>query len=160
MIVAVDRYENRLSIASDCGATHTINATSSDVWAALSAIFVTAKPDVFIDNTGQPEVISQGYNMVGERGRLVLVGVPRAGKTTSLHTLPLHFGKQIIGTTGGEAEPHRDIARYMGLARARGLALSRLITEIAPLAQVNRLIDGMRSGKTAGRCLVDFSLAA
>ena len=160
IIVAVDRYENRLSIASECGATHTINATSSDVWAALSAIFATVKPDVFIDNTGQPEVISHGYNMVGERGRVVLVGVPGAGSTTSLHTLPLHFGKQIIGTTGGEAEPHRDIARYMGLARARGLALSRLITEIAPLAQVNRLIDGMRSGRTAGRCLVDFSLAA
>jgi S-(hydroxymethyl)glutathione dehydrogenase/alcohol dehydrogenase len=160
VIVAVDRYENRLSIASECGATHTINATISDVWVALSAIFASVKPDVFIDNTGLPEVISQGYNMVCERGRLVLVGVPAAGKTTSLHTLPLHFGKQIIGTTGGEAEPQRDIARYMGLARAKGLELSRLITEIAPLEQVNRLIDGMRSGRTAGRCLIDFSLAA
>jgi len=159
IIVAVDRYENRLSIASECGATHTINATSSDVWAALSAIFATVKPDVFIDNTGQPEVISHGYNMVGERGRVVLVGVPGAGSTTSLHTLPLHFGKQIIGTTGGEAEPQRDIARYMGLARARGLELSRLVTEIASLAQVNRLIDGMRTGRAAGRCLIDFSLA-
>jgi S-(hydroxymethyl)glutathione dehydrogenase/alcohol dehydrogenase len=159
-IVAVDRYENRLSIASDCGATHTINATSCDVWAAMSAVFPTVKPDVFIDNTGQPEVISQGYKMVGERGRVVLVGVPGADKTTTLHTLALHFGKQIIGTTGGEAEPQRDIPRYMGLARARGLELSRLVTEIAPLAQVNRLIDGMRSGRTAGRCLIDFSLAA
>jgi len=159
LIVAIDRYENRLSIASDCGATHTINATISDVWVALSAIFASVKPDVFIDNTGLPEVISQGYNMVCERGRLVLVGVPAAGKTTSLHTLPLHFGKQIIGTTGGEAEPQRDIARYMGLARARSLELSRLITEIAPLAHVNQLIDSMRSGRTAGRCLIDFSLA-
>jgi len=156
VIVAVDRYENRLGIASDCGATHTINAISSDVWAALSAIFATVKPDVFIDNTGQPEVISKGYNLVHGRGKVVLVGVPADGSRSAIHTLDLHFGKQIIGTAGGEVEPSRDIGRYMRLLDARNIGLSRLITDIAPLDQINLLIDGMRNGSTAGRCIIEF----
>jgi S-(hydroxymethyl)glutathione dehydrogenase/alcohol dehydrogenase len=113
--------------------------------------------DVFIDNTGNPDVISRGYDLVNSRGRVILVGVPSKGANTSFHTLPLHFGKGITGTTGGEAVPHTDIPRYMALAAARNINFNELVTEVAPLAGVNKLIDGVRSGRTAGRCLVDFN---
>lgn len=156
-IVAVDRFDNRLQLARQCGATHMLNGASGDPWIELKTIFGTDGPDVFIDNTGSPEVINRGYELVHGGGRVVLVGVPQKGAHASLYTLPLHFGKSISGTTGGEAVPQADIPRYMALAHARRINLRELVTEVAPLASINHLIEGMRSGRTAGRCLVDLT---
>ena len=155
-IVAVDMYDNRLQIAAKCGATQTINSVTEDVWIALASLFSDEGPDIFIDNTGNPEVIAKGYSVVNPGGRVILVGVPKKDANTELYTLPMHFGKSITGTTGGEAYPQHDIPRYMALNGARNIDLNELITEIAPLSDINNLIAGMRNGSTAGRCLVDF----
>ena len=157
-IVAVDLFDNRLEMAKQCGATIIINASKSDVWKSLAEIFKDEAPDVFIDNTGNPEIISRGYELIKASGRVILVGVPKKGANASLYTLPLHFGKSITGTTGGETVPQEDIPRYMALTAARKINLNDLITEIAPLSDINELLLAMRDGSSAGRCLVDFTL--
>ncbi len=157
-IVAIDRFANRLELAKSCGATETIDGSQSDPWGRLREIFATESLDVFIDNTGNPSIIAEGYKLTSGRGRTILVGVPKSGNDTAIHTLPLHFGKTITGTTGGEAIPHEDIPRYMALTESRNVDLTDLITEIEPLEGVNTLIAKMRNGESAGRCLIDFSL--
>jgi len=157
-IVAVDLFDNRLEMAKQCGATVVINASKSDVWKSLAEIFKDEAPDVFIDNTGNAEIISRGYELIKASGRVILVGVPKKGANASLYTLPLHFGKSITGTTGGETVPQEDIPRYMALTAARKINLNDLITEIAPLSDINKLLLAMRDGSSAGRCLVDFKL--
>jgi len=158
-VIAVDLFDNRLELASTTGATAVVNATLCDAFAKITELLNGQKPDVFIDNTGKPEIIAQGYELVQSEGRVVLVGVPRIGSTTSLYTLDLHFGKTLTGTTGGEADPSVDIPRYMNLFAKRKLSLLPLITEVAPLSAVNHLIHGMRNGQTAGRCLIDLEAA-
>ena len=39
----------------------------------------------------------------------VLVGVPRQGNDITIHSLPIHFGKSLIGSFGGDAMPQDDI---------------------------------------------------
>ncbi len=160
-IIAIDRFEGRLALASRCGATDCINVEAQDPWNAIYKILGSANGkkkalDVFIDNTGNASIIARGYETVGPEGRVVLVGVPKAGEMALIHTLGLHFGRSITGTTGGEAKPHQDIGRYMGLAKAREIDFRSLITEIAPLTDVNRLIDDMRHGRSVGRSLISF----
>jgi S-(hydroxymethyl)glutathione dehydrogenase/alcohol dehydrogenase len=154
-VVAVDRFDHRLQLAVQCGATQTINADREDSWLRLRSIFAGG-PDVFIDNTGDPSIIARGFEFTSPRGRVVLVGVPAGGRATTLHTLPLHFGKTIIGTHGGEAVPHEDIPRYMGLLAKRRIDLRPLISEVGGLEQINTMIERMRSGASAGRCLIEF----
>jgi len=156
-VVAVDRFANRLELARGCGATSTIDGSKVDAWVELRKAFADHPPDVFIDNTGQPEVIARGYDLVSSQGRVILVGVPKKGAATQLYTLPLHFGRTIVGTTGGEAAPQTDIPRYMALAASREIDLNDIITDVAGLAQVNDLIRKMRSGESSGRCIIDFS---
>jgi S-(hydroxymethyl)glutathione dehydrogenase/alcohol dehydrogenase len=156
-VIAVDRFDDRLALAAEMGATHTVNALEKEPFAAFTEILGGEKADIFIDNTGSPEIIAKGYKHIHARGQMVLVGVPSKGAETSLYSLDLHFGKSITGTTGGEAQPHDDIPRYMRLFERRRMSLAPLITEIAPLEKVNKLIEGMRSGQTAGRCLIDFT---
>lgn len=155
-IVAVDLFENRLDLAKLMGATALVNVNNGDAFVKIQELLKNQKPDVFIDNTGNPEIIAQGYELVQGDGRVVLVGVPGKQASTSLYTLDLHFGKSLTGTTGGESTPTTDIPRYMSLFAKRQLSLSPLITEVAPLSSVNHLIQGMRNGRTAGRCLIDL----
>jgi S-(hydroxymethyl)glutathione dehydrogenase/alcohol dehydrogenase len=155
-IIAVDMYDHRLSLAKYCGATSIINTNKENACQLIIEIMKNETLDVFIDNTGNPEIISAGYKLVGEKGRVILVGVPKIGQLTSFDTLPLHFGKSITGTHGGEAFPDKDIPRYMTLINNRGINLDSLISEVNPLKKINEMVGRMRIGESTGRCLIKF----
>lgn len=153
-IVAVDRFDNRLDLARQLGATHTVNAATEDAGERLTAILGAAGADHFIDNTGNPAVIELGYRLTKPQGKVTLVGVPRQGDDIRIHSLPLHFGKRIAGSHGGEAEPAADIRRYESMHRAGRLSLRPLISAVVPLDGLNAAIADLRDGRTAGRCLI------
>jgi S-(hydroxymethyl)glutathione dehydrogenase/alcohol dehydrogenase len=156
-VIAVDLFDNRLALAREMGATHTINSRREDAPARIRAIVGAASLDAFIDNTGQPSIIQLGYELTGPRGRVTLVGVPRKGNDISIHSLPLHFGKVLLGSHGGEAIPEQDIPRYQGLFNAGRIKLRELITDHFPLSEINTAIGKMRDGTLAGRCLIQMS---
>lgn len=152
-IIAVDLFDNRLDLAARMGASHTINARSEDAWARIRAI-LGGGADVFIDNTGQPQIIEQGLAVTKPQGRTILVGVPKKGADITIHSLQLHFGKVLKGSHGGEAVPESDIPRYQALHRHGRLRLEELITHRFTLDDINEAILRMRDGTIAGRCLV------
>jgi S-(hydroxymethyl)glutathione dehydrogenase/alcohol dehydrogenase len=153
-IVAVDLHDNKLELAKQMGATHVINSGSISPRQGILDIVGAAGVDAFIDNTGQPAVIQMGYQITKPQGRVTLVGVPRKGSNIEIYSLPLHFGKGLSGSHGGEAIPHLDIPRYQNLYSAGRIKLKQLITAHYSLAQVNEAIADLKSGKIAGRCLL------
>ena len=50
---------------------------------------------------------------------VVLVGVPRLGNNINIYSLPLHFGKSLIGSHGGDVKPELDIPRYLNLIQKK-----------------------------------------
>src|SRR5258706_11388521 len=153
-IIAVDLHDNKLELARQMGATHVINSSRGDATKAIADIVGKNGVDAFIDNTGQPSIIEMGYQITRPQGRVTLVGVPRKGNNINIYSLPLHFGKDLSGSHGGEAIPQTDIPRFQPLYRAGRIKLRELITDYFTLDQVNDAIDGMRSGRIAGRCLI------
>jgi len=153
-IIAVDVFDGRLELAEKMGATQLINSTLVDARSRIIETVGEAGLDVFIDNTGQPSIIEMGYALTKAQGRVVLVGVPRKGKEITIYSLPLHFGKTLNGSQGGESYPHLDIPRYYRLLESGKIKLKPLITEEFSLQDINVAIEGMRSGKISGRCLV------
>jgi S-(hydroxymethyl)glutathione dehydrogenase/alcohol dehydrogenase len=123
----------------------------------LDSLGLRGGVDGFIDNTGLPAVIEMGYQMTKPQGRVTLVGVPRKNQNINIHSLPLHFGKVLCGSHGGEAIPQTDIPRYQNLYRAGRLLLRELITDRFSLDQINAAIAAMRSGGVRGRCLIDMA---
>lgn len=158
-IIAVDLYDNRLALASQLGASHIINGTTCDAPAEIRRILTEygqlQGADVCIDNTGNTRVIADAYNLTHGKGRMICVGVPAGGDQAHLYTLPLHFGKTITGSHGGETIPQEDIPRYLRMHRAGKLRLDQFITETYPLAEINTAIQRMRSGQAVGRCCLD-----
>lgn len=153
-VIAVDLHDNRLELAKQMGATHLINSKTTDARQAILDIVGAAGLDAFIDNTGQPAIIEMGYGLVKPQGRVTLVGVPRKGNNINVYSLPLHFGKALSGSHGGEAVPEVDIPRYQALYNKKRIRLRELITATHELARVNEAIQSMRDGTLAGRCLI------
>jgi len=154
-IIAVDLYDERLELAKKLGATHIINSRKSDFYSQVEDI-TNASLDVFVDNTGLKDIIEKGYELINNKGRLILVGVPKIGQNINIFSLPLHFGKTITGSFGGECQPDKDIPRYLKLMMQNKFNLDNIITERYKLKDINLAIERMRSGKTVGRVVIDF----
>lgn len=156
-IVAVDLYDNRLELAQKLGATHIYNSQHPAYSQELRDIIGAQGADVVVDNTGRPEIIQLGYELVKSRGRMVLVGVPRKDDHISIYSLPLHFGKVLTGSHGGETNPTEDIPRYIKMLEIQKLRLDGLITNLFPLEEINKAIQMMRSGKISGRGILSLT---
>jgi S-(hydroxymethyl)glutathione dehydrogenase / alcohol dehydrogenase len=154
-IIAVDLHDSRLELARQFGATHTINSKRTQAREEIQRI-CAGGVDAFIDNTGNPDVIAMGYELTKPAGRVVLVGVPAKGRNVSLYSLPLHFGKELRGSHGGDAVPQADIPRYAALYRAGRIRLKELVTERFALGDINTAIERMRDGRLAGRCSIQM----
>jgi len=87
---------------------------------------------------------------------VILVGVPRKGKNVNIFSLPLHFGKVLSGSHGGEATPQIDIPRYHQLFCNGRIQLKNIITNFYSLEEINKALDGVRSGAIAGRCMISM----
>lgn len=155
-IVAIDVFDNRLELARSLGATHAINSTTVDVEVEVGKLVGSNRVDVVIDNTGNVDVISLASQLTGSRGRTVLVGVPPKGTAASITTLPLHFGKQLLGSHGGECQPDIDIPRYARMVLDGRMKVDGVIGRRYSLDQVNDAIFDMISGQLAGRAIIRF----
>ena len=153
-IIAVDLYDKRLALAKSFGATHSINSRVDDFVSKIKEI--SPELDVFVDNTGVSKIIEKGYQLINQKGRLILVGVPKIGDNINIFSLPLHFGKTITGSFGGGSNPEFDIPRYINLLINKKISFKGLITERYCLNDINKAIERIRSGKTVGRVLIDF----
>jgi len=153
-IIAVDLHDSRLKLARQLGATHAVNSAKGDAAELIKRALGDQALDVFIDNTGVPSVIEMGYQLTQREGRVILVGVPRQGQNLNIYSLPLHFGKVLSGSQGGECQPERDIPRYLRLYERGNLKLDRFVSARFPLEEVNTAIRTMRDGSTAGRVML------
>jgi S-(hydroxymethyl)glutathione dehydrogenase / alcohol dehydrogenase len=155
-VIAVDRFEGRLSLAKEHGADFIINTSNEkNIKFALTRLLKNPL-NVFIDNTGVPEVMELGYEMVGEQGKVVLVGVPKHDARLSIHTLPLHYGKVIIGSEGGSTSPSSDIPKLLNLIKYNQLKIDSQITKVCSLIDINDAMTDMKSGHVNGRIIVSL----
>ncbi len=155
-VVAVDLHDHKLELARELGATHTLNAKTTDVENQIRRI--AGESDVAIETTGVADVIELAYRVTGPKGRVILVGVPDKGaRHPSFYTLPLHFQKVLTGSEGGGCKPDVDIPKLVRLCQSGKLSFKDLANQRYPLERINDAIDDLRHGRVAGRCIVTMS---
>ncbi|MBE2179997.1 MAG: zinc-binding dehydrogenase [Chthoniobacterales bacterium] len=146
-IIAVDLHDHKLAKAADYGATHAIHAGREQAGERVREI-LGGLADVTIDGTGNPKVIETAYDLAKLRGgRCVLFGVMPSDQRVSIHTLPLHFGRMLTGSEGGQSRPHEDIPRILGQLADAAIDWRGFISHRGGLDDANGLIERMRSGE-------------
>ena len=147
-IIAVDLFGHKLEQARKCGATHCINSKEIKIKDAISAIIGRSEVDVMVEGTGRPEIIETAYELTSRHGICVLFGVMRFDQKVSLNTLPLHFGRTLTGSEGGQSQPHIDIPRYLRMMDDGAFDLDDFVSHRCKLEDINSAISRMRSGES------------
>jgi len=147
-IVAVDLLDHKLEAAKKHGATHSINSSEVDLKDALCDIIGRPEVEVMIEGTGNPKVIEKAYELTSRQGTCVLFGVMRFDQRVNLNTLPLHFGRTLTGSEGGQSQPHKDVPRYLKMMDAGAFNLDDFVSHRCKLEDVNLAISRMRSGQS------------
>jgi len=156
-VIAVDVNAARLEAARRMGASHTIDASSTDPVAELQKL-VPGGVDFAVEASGRPDVMRQALLSVRQQGgAAVLVGNAPHGKMLELDPKQFNLGKRLLGTWGGDNVPDRDFPRYVRLVRDGLLSLQPLLDRTYRLGDINQALDDLES-RTVARPLVDMSL--
>lgn len=155
-IVGVDLLQHKLEMGKKFGLTHGVLGGEDQLMAKICNIVGSQGADVVIETTGNSRVIEEAYNLTHPDGKTILVGVPQKGDNISIPSLPLHFNKVLTGSHGGEAEPDKDIPRFIRLMNAGKLDFDGLITHEFSLDSINEAIKLFRSGE-AGRIVLNMA---
>jgi S-(hydroxymethyl)glutathione dehydrogenase/alcohol dehydrogenase len=154
-VIAVDIQDHKLQVATKFGATHSVNSAKEDFAEAILRILSQARPDVIVDGTGNPQVIEKAFGLVSPVGRCVGVGVMPHDRKIAINTLPLHLGKTLRGSHGGESLPADDIPRLVRMMQAGVFDPHGFVSHRVTLPEVNDAIAQMRSGEVI-HCMIHF----
>jgi len=148
-VIAVDVNPDKLGMAKQLGATHTISARTGDPVQQIRAL-CPGGADFAIEATGNPTVMQQALASVrAQGGTAVVVGNARHGQMLELDPRELNQGKRLLGTWGGDNNPDRDFPRYCKLITAGKLNLEPLLSRSYRLADVNNALNDLEHGVCA-----------
>lgn len=143
-VIAIDVSTDKLSLATSFGATHTINAATSDPVDAIRALTAGLGVHYAVEASGQASVIEQAFASVRRGGgQCVFASHPEHGKRITLDPYELICGKQIRGSWGGNSNPDRDIPMFAELYRTGRLPLQKLISARYSLDAINDALDDL-----------------
>jgi len=154
-IIAVDIQPHKLKIAAAQGATHTIDGSQADFAEEAKKILGGKAPDAVIDGTGQPAILEKAFALASNVGRCIIFGVMPHDRKLSMNTLPLHFGKVLRGSHGGDSQPAEDIPRYIRMMQDGRFSTDGFVSHRVSLNDVNDGIAKMRAGEVT-HCMIRF----
>ncbi len=144
-IVAVDINVDRLALAQELGATHTLNpAEVNEIVQTIRDISGNGGAQYSVDTTGNPNVLRQAVECLRIRGVCGHLG--GGGADVILPMGHLLFGRSIQGIVQGDSVPDIFIPRLINLYLAGLFPFDRLISYYS-LEQINEAIDDMHHGK-------------
>jgi propanol-preferring alcohol dehydrogenase len=148
-VIAVDVEDEKLQLATDLGADHTVNAAEVDPVAAITEL---GGADVAVVLAVKPEVFEQAFASLRRGGRLVCVGLPPEGAgPMALPIFPTVLkGISVIGSIVGTRQ---DLVEVFAL-HAQGK--TSVIADTRKLDDVNDAIEEVLHGRAAARLVFEF----
>lgn len=159
LILAVDINDQKLELAKNFGATHTINPLNQNLEDKVKELAVDGF-DYAIEAVGKKETLEFAYNNVKmNSGKAILCGVPNPpGQTIEIDPFPLYYGRKLVGTGGGETSPDEDFNKYVKMYLSGSLKLDEMISHTFALNEINKGIEALEKGK-AIRVIIDMEIA-
>lgn len=154
-IIAVDVLADKLALAREVGASHTVNARRDDPVEAIREI-TRGGADYTFESVGSEQVLVQAYEATGRGGTTVTIGLPHPSKMFSVSAVSIVGQERTIkGSYMGSAVPRRDIPRYIRLYQAGLLPVEKLHTHTLQLEDINAGFDRLAKAE-AVRQVITF----
>ena len=147
-IIAVDIDARKLEMATEFGATHTIDSSQVDPVEAIRALTDGNGVDVAIEAIGLPVTYEQAFYSRDLAGTVVLVGVPNPAMKIELPMIEV-FGRggSLKSSWYGDCLPSRDFPMLIDLYLQGRLDLDRFVSETIALEDVEEAFAKMERGE-------------
>jgi aryl-alcohol dehydrogenase len=152
-IIAVDLNPQRLAIATELGASDTINPEETDD--LLWRVQELAAPGLrySFDAVGASSVIRQALESLRSPGHCVTVGFQGLEHEITIDQGHLLLGRRLSGVIEGDADPQAFIPRLIELYRDGKFPFERLVRTF-PFEQINEAIAAAEAGSVVKPILV------
>ncbi|HEX7032969.1 MAG TPA: NAD(P)-dependent alcohol dehydrogenase [Nitrososphaera sp.] len=147
-VIAIDRKDEKLSLAENFGADRTINsATTRNIRGEVLELTEGRGVDVVVDTVGAENTIADGVKMLGRGGALVIVGL--FGAQIKVPLLPAVVNEyQLLASLWGN---YNELKEVIELASQRKI---KHAYQSFSLKEVNQAIDQLRKGQISGRAVI------
>lgn len=144
-IIAIDLNPERLELAKELGATHTVNPaeTKDLVWNVMEV----AAPGIHhsFDAVGTGPVIRQALEILRSPGHCVTVGFQGLEHEITIDQGHLLLGRRLSGVIEGDADPQKFVPQLIELYREGKFPFDRLV-KTYPFEQINEAVAASESG--------------
>lgn len=143
-IVAVDTVAARLEVARRFGATHAVDAATTDLASAVAGI-APGGLDYAIDTTGVAAVVASVVPLLTTRGTCAVVGAgPSAEMVLDWRTVL--NGRTVTGIIGGNSVPDVFLPELVGLFHAGRFPVDELV-RYYPFEEINAAVEASVRGE-------------
>lgn len=146
VIIAVDVQDNRLALAKELGATHTINAKDHYVVEEIMKI-VEKGVNFAVETSGRPENTRHAVDSLAVLGTAVQVGGSPIGTEVTLDINTVLFERNLNGFLMGEGVPQLYIPRLIDLYKQGKFPFDKLI-KYYTLEEINQAVEDSKKGTT------------
>jgi len=154
-IVALDVRASALDLAVTFGATHRVDAASSDAALAVREATDGRGAEYVFDTVGSPTTVALALDLARKGGTVVVTGLARVDGRASIATFPFVMAeKRLVGSLYGSGDPRAEIPRLAELFLEGRLKLRELVTQRYSLDDVNVALDAMAAGSDARGVIV------
>lgn len=151
-VVAFARSDDKLSVAKENGAHHTVNTrnkTSDAVQNELEQLTGRRDVDAVLDCAGAEESLTLGFSILAKKGALAQVGL--IGQRVQFPLFPAVSSE--ISYFGSFWGNYNDLSEVMALA-SQGLIKHHIVP--VKLGDINDTLDKLGRGDIVGRAVVVF----
>lgn len=146
-IIAVDVFDHKLEWSREFGATHLVNARTSDAVARIREICGRGGADYAIEAIGGAPTIEQAFASVHRGGMVVVIGVSPDGTRISIDPSLLLQERILTGTSFGSSRQKVDLPMIVDLFMDGRYKLRELISRQVSLDELNLAYDALQRGE-------------
>ena len=153
-IILIEPQASRRALGIELGADHALDPGAGDTAAAVRAI-VPGGADLIVDASGNASALAAALNMIANKGRLGLVGLPAAMDAT----LPVPVvqwmsqGGTVRGIVEGDSDPDIFLPELLAHHRQGRLPFDRFVSTY-DFGDINAAVADAHSGKAVKVVLV------
>lgn len=150
-VVAVDLLEEKLELARQFGAEHTVNAAEEDPAAAIDRL---GGADAAISTAVVPKAFEQAFGSLRRGGTLVLVGLPAENQLRLPIFETVLNGITVVGSIVGTRVDLQEVFELHAAGR------THVSYEKRSLDTVNQSMDDVEHGRIPARIVFDLAAEA
>ncbi len=153
-IVAIDMLDDKLKLAKQLGATHTVNASDPKCVEHVKDL-TQGGVDFAFEMASSVKALELAYKITRRGGTTVTGSLPHPSHRMALPATNLVAEERTVkGSYVGSCIPNRDIPRFIALYQQGLLPVDRLMNERIKLEEINEGFDKLSDGGTVRQILV------